>query len=117
VTLRQTVRLDLESGETQTVTVDGRDLRAWEAWREASALDGRVTVTKLTEWGYLAGKRQGLWNGEYEDWEPTCIGVTPVATDVANPTQPGLSEDPSSPSPSEQGSARKTGKIQGKQRY
>lgn len=114
MSIRQTIEVELEDRDMVTVVVDGRDLRAWEAWRQESALSAETTYTKFTEWAYLAGVRAGHWNGKYEDWEPGCVGVRVVRTDAPNPTRKDRTGGPSSPSRSAAASPRSTGKKQGK---
>ena len=114
MTVKQTLRVELEDGSEHTVTVDGRDFRAWEAWRGVSMFKSDTTLMQLTEYAYLSGRRQGLWNGKYEDWEPTCVGVDFVAIDEVNPTQSAPMDDFSSLSPSEPASASESGKKRGK---
>ena len=116
MSLRQTLEVELEDGSTQVVEVDARDFRKWEAWRGESMIGSSTTISRLTEWAYVAGTRHGYWNGTYEDWEPTCVDVGMVNASTADPTKKDRSGGNSSPSQSEQGSARGSGKSQAKKR-
>lgn len=114
MSLKQTFSVEMEDGSEYEVTADGRDFRAWEAWKGESVIGSDASLTRLAEWAYLAGRRQGLWNGKYEDWEPGCVGVTMKRSDAVRPTSGAPSERDSSPSQSEQESAPRTGKSRAK---
>lgn len=117
MSLTQTLRVTLDDGSQHTVVVDGRDLRAWEAWRETSIFGTSSSLTRLAEWAYLSGRRNGLWNGTYEEWEPRAVDVDVITSDVAHPSQKAPSGSQSSPSPSEQESAPSSGKSRGKKQF
>jgi len=116
VSLRQTFIVHLDDGSEHTVEADGRDFRAWEAWKGESVIGSSASLTRMAEWAYLAGRRQGLWNGTYEEWEPSAVDVDLKGAAVANPTNAAPSESNSSPLPSEQASAPRTGKSPAKKR-
>lgn len=89
MSLRQTVKLELEDGSEVEVTYDGRDLRAWEGSTGKSALGEAMSLTMLTWLGWAAAKRQGLLNGSFDSFDAfdkVCASVQGVA-DADPPTE------------------------------
>lgn len=91
------------------VTSDGRDMRAWESWKEVAYFEARGSLTKFAELAYLAAKRTGEYDGTWEEFEARCTGALPVKdnenpTEGEAPTPPAATADSSSTSPSKSAS-------------
>lgn len=83
MSLKQRIRLELEDGTEVETEYDGRDLRAWEAEFEQSALGERLSVSMLTWLGHHAAIRRGDLNGamtEYEAFDKVCVSVQALRT-------------------------------------
>jgi len=72
VSLRQTVKLELEDGKEIVVEYSAIDLRAWETKHRKSALDESLSVSMLSWLGWNAARRQSklsMLNGSGDTWE------------------------------------------------
>lgn len=90
MSLRQKVKLELDSGQEVVVEYSAIDLRAWETKHRKSALDESLSVSMLSWLGWNAAHRQGLLNGEastYEAFDAICASVEGVADEDERPTK------------------------------
>ena len=103
--MRQTIHISMDDGAEYTVESDGRDIRAWESEYERSWF-GPISFTKVAQVAYLAGKRTGVLNGtwpDYETFDAHCVDADgrPGSPVSANPTQRVHTDDSSALLPSD----------------
>ena len=66
---KQTMEVELDGrDEPLRVTVDGRDIRRWEAANEKSFITEPISYTTLTELAGWGAVRQGLFDGKHKDF-------------------------------------------------
>ena len=76
---KQTMEVELDGrDEVLRVTVDGRDIRRWEAANEKSFITEPISYTILTELAGWGAVRQGLFDGKHKDFMDAAINVTQV---------------------------------------
>jgi hypothetical protein len=98
------MNVEMDDGQTFTVEVDGRDVRAWEAEYGRSWLADRLSFTNMAQVAFIAGRRTGVLNGtwpDYASFDAHCVEATGQRTAplVADPTRPAPTAGSSSPSP------------------
>lgn len=76
--------------ETLAVSVDGRDVRAWEARHDESFTAKQLTHTKIAELAFFAAARSGAYAGGYDSWMSDCVWAREVsdAQEVEADTRP-----------------------------
>jgi len=90
VSLAQRVRLELEDGREIETMYDGRDLRAWEAAFNKSAIVEDLGVGMLTWLGHHAAIRRGELNGDltsYAAFDKVCVSVEGIRAEPPDPTK------------------------------
>jgi hypothetical protein len=109
-----TLKVTPDDGAPYTVTATSRDVLAWEktTGSKKSFVDliNDPTLADLYRVAHLACWRQGLFTGTQKDFEASCEVTGGVEDDEPDPTPEGVSTEPSSPSPSEPGSAPRSGR-------
>lgn len=98
------IRAELENQGPITVTIDSRDVRAWERWSNESWLSADVSVSQITYAAWHAAKRTGAFAHDWMVFDASCVAVDIEEDAETNPTPQAVGDDSSSNSPSEQAS-------------
>ncbi|HEY9416113.1 MAG TPA: hypothetical protein VIQ30_15235 [Pseudonocardia sp.] len=115
-----TLTITPDIGDPYKVTATSRDVLTWEKTTKGRSfvdLINEPTLVDLYRVAHLAAWRQGLTTAKnLQEFEATCevAGIfddeDQVADDEPDPTPPGHSTGPSSPSPSAPASPRRSGR-------
>lgn len=109
--MRFKLKVEFEDGTEQEFIADGRDVRKWEAAKNASvASDEFGSFTSMSELARFAMVRQGLYKGTWEEFDRDCIGVQELPQEPVGPTRKGRTAGRSSPSRSTQESQSSSGR-------
>jgi hypothetical protein len=97
--MRQAIHVEMDDGATYDIDADGRDIRVWESTYDQSWFAGGLSFTRVAQVAFLAGRRTGVLNGAYPDYDAFdahCVEArgrpAPV---VADPTPPVRTDDSS----------------------
>lgn len=92
----QRYEVEFADGRIETVTIDGRDLMAYEEATGDSALDLIAGGRKMGTWyraAWAGMRRQGLFDGPLGDFQDQVTFVLPVAD--GDPTGPDTRKEDS----------------------
>ena len=101
--MKQTIEVEMDDGVTYLIHADARDIRAWEAEHEKSWFREPLSFTTVTQVAFLAGRRTGVLNGQWSDYETFdkhCINAEGrrESSTIGNPTQKAPTEGSSASS-------------------
>jgi hypothetical protein len=109
--MRFKLKVEFEDGTEHEIFADGRDVRKWEAAKNASVASEEFgSFTSMSELARFAMVRQGLYKGTWEEFDQVCTGVQELPREPLGPTRKGRTAAKSSPSPSTPESPSSTGR-------
>ena len=86
---KQVMEVELDGrDEPMRVTVDGRDIRRWEAANEKSFITEPVSYTILTELAGWSAIRTGTYEGKHAEFMAEVINVTQISDEDEEPARP-----------------------------
>lgn len=86
--MRYQVKALLEDESELVATVDGRDIRRWEAKEQKSFLGEPLSVSILTELAFFAAKRTGQTALTWNEFDAQCVGVEEAESSEASDVRP-----------------------------
>jgi hypothetical protein len=111
-----TLKVTPDGGESYEVTATSRDVLVWEKTTKGNKsfvdLVQSPNLVDLFKVAHIASWRQGLFTGNFQEFEATCEveGADEEADEEPDPTQSAASAEPSSDSPSVPVSPRPSGR-------
>lgn len=77
--------------EPTLVTVDLRDMRAWERSNNGQAFAVESPdLGRLTYVAWHAARREGKYDGQYMAFDSNCVSISEVDQETVDPTKPEL---------------------------